>query len=460
MKTTLIRQAEIITMNQTEETFTGDVYIEGDTIKDIGSSLSYPEADHVIDAKGKVLTPGFVQTHVHLCQTIFRGKGDDLELMDWLKKRIWPLEAAHDEESVYYSAMLGLGEMIRSGTTSIVDMETVNHTGAAFRAIEASGMRALSGKVMMDKGDEVPRALQETTTGSLQQSADLMAAWHGRDNGRIQYAYSPRFVISCTEELLRETARLSRMHGTRVHTHASENLGEIDIVEAETGMRNVVYLDHIGLATDKLILAHCVWLDEQERRIIQERGVKVTHCPGSNMKLASGRADIPALLNAHVCVGLGADGAPCNNNLDMMNEMRLAALMHKPDHGPTAMDARTVFRMATIGGAEAMGLENEIGSIEVGKKADLVLHDLYDFHTYPSYDVDTISRLVYSATRADVVMTMIHGRIVMEDQQLKTIDKDTVLREADSSIRRLIGRIPELAGASVPEYDQLSSHSG
>lgn len=315
------------------------------------------------------MIPGFVQTHIHLCQTLFRGKGDDLELMDWLRKRIWPLEAAHDEESLYYSAMLGIGELITSGTTTIVDMETVNHTDFAFQAIAKSGIRALSGKVMMDqKNADAPAALQEDTAASLQESVDLLEKWNGYGNGRIQYAFSPRFVISCTEPLLKEVRNLSEYYGVKVHTHASENLGEIEIVQAMTGMRNVVYLDHLGLANERLILAHCVWLDEEEKRILRDRGVHVSHCPGSNLKLASGIADTPGMLHDHIHLSLGADGAPCNNNLDMFNEMRLAAVIQKPQHGPTTMDARSVFRMATIGGAKAVGMEDQIGSIEVGKK--------------------------------------------------------------------------------------------
>ncbi|MGJ9383429.1 5'-deoxyadenosine deaminase, partial [Salipaludibacillus sp. CF4.18] len=439
-----IKNAEIITMNAYDEQFIGDIFIENDTIMEIGKNLHYPEADKVIDATNRVITPGFIQTHIHLCQTIFRGKGDDLELMDWLKKRIWPLEAAHDEESIYYSAILGIGELIQSGTTSIVDMETVHHTDFAFQAIERTGIRALSGKVMMDKGNEVPLALQEKTSESIQQSVDLMEKWHKKDGGRINYAFSPRFVVSCTEELLKEVSDLSKKHQVYVHTHASENKGEIEIVESETGMRNVVYLDHLGLANERLILAHCVWLSEEEKQIIQRNRVNVTHCPGSNLKLASGVAEIPSLLNAHICVSLGADGAPCNNNLDMFNEMRLAALIQKPEHGPTAMDAKTVFKMATIDGARAMGMENEIGSLEVGKKADLNIMNLNDFHMYPSYDVDTISRIVYSTTRADVETTIINGKIVMENRIMKTLDKEIVLHEANKSISRLIKRVPEI----------------
>ncbi|MFT8319693.1 MAG: 5'-deoxyadenosine deaminase [Bacillus sp. (in: firmicutes)] len=440
MTNILIKNAQIVTMNQAEEIFVGDIFIENNIIKEIGGNLNETKADKIIDATNKTVIPGFVQTHIHLCQTLFRGKGDDLELMDWLRKRIWPLEAAHDEESIYYSAMLGIGELMESGTTTIVDMETVHHTEYAFRAIAESGIRAVSGKVMMDKGDEVPLALQEKTAESIQQSVDLLEKWHQFDHGRIQYAFSPRFVVSCTEPLLNEVKTLSDQYNVRVHTHASENQGEIQIVEQETGMRNVVYLDHLGLANERLILAHCIWLDEEEKRIIKEKGVHVSHCPGSNLKLASGIADTHNLLCDHVSVSLGADGAPCNNNLDMFNEMRLAALIQKPLHGPTAMDARTVFRMATIGGAKAVGMENEIGSIEVGKKADLAILNLYNFHTFPSYDVDPISRIVYSATRADVETTIIDGRIMMENRIMKTVDKELVLKESNISIKRLLKR--------------------
>ncbi|MEK3837902.1 5'-deoxyadenosine deaminase [Paenibacillus sp. FSL R7-0128] len=440
MANILIKHAEIITMNKQEDIIYGDIRIKGDLIVEIGTGLEGNGDELVIDAKNRTVIPGFIQTHIHLCQTLFRGKGDDLELMDWLRKRIWPLEAAHDEESLYYSAMLGIGELITSGTTTIVDMETVHHTDYAFQAIAKSGIRALSGKVMMDrKNPDAPAALQEETAASLQESVDLLEKWNGYANGRIQYAFSPRFVISCTEPLLREVQSLSARYGVKVHTHASENLGEIELVQAMTGMRNVVYLDHLGLANERLILAHCVWLDEQEKRILRDRGVHVSHCPGSNLKLASGIADTPGMLHDHIHLSLGADGAPCNNNLDMFNEMRLAAVIQKPAHGPTTMDARSVFRMATIGGAKAVGMEDQIGSIEVGKKADLAILNLYNFHTFPSYDVDPISRIVYSATRADVETTMVDGEILMHTGRLKTIDKEVVLHEANLSIKRLLG---------------------
>ncbi len=437
---TLIRNAVIMTMNAKDEVIAGDVLFENNRIKKIASGIS-DRADRVIEAGGKVLLPGFVQTHIHLCQTLFRGRADDLALIDWLKERIWPLEAAHDEESVYYSALLGIGELIRSGTTTILDMETVRYTDAAFRAIEESGIRAFSGKVMMDHGEELPEALMEKTETSLQMSVDLLEKWDGAANGRIRYAFCPRFVVSCTERLLTEVRDLAASYEVKVHTHASENQQEIAIVEAERGMRNVVYLDHLGLARPNLILAHSIWLDDDEKRIIRERGVKVTHCPGSNMKLASGIAEVPALLCDGVAVGIGADGAPCNNNLDMFQEMRLTAFMQKVNHGPTVMNAPTVLRMATMGGAQVLGLENEIGSIEVGKLADLQLLDLEDFHVYPSFDADWHSRVVYAATRGDVETVWIDGQIVMEGKKVKTVDKSHVLKQSDRVLKRLLTRL-------------------
>lgn len=441
MSTILIRNAVIMTMNNDNEIFQGDVLIQDQRIMKVSHTPLSDDIDQIIEANGMVLLPGFVQTHVHLCQTLFRGRADDLELIDWLRERIWPLEAAHSEDSVYYSALLGIGELIRSGTTTILDMETVHHTESAFQAILESGIRAISGKVMMDHGTEVPLALQENTEQSLQDSVDLLTKWHGAANGRIQYAFCPRFVVSCSEQLLIGVRDLSAQYQVIVHTHASENREEIAIVEAERGMRNIIYLDHIGLARPNLVLAHSIWLNEAEKKIIRERGVKVTHCPGSNLKLASGIAEIPELMKNGIPVALGADGAPCNNNLDMFQEMRLAALVQKVAHGPTVMNAQTVLRMATMGGAQVLGMEHEIGSIEPGKLADLQLLDLEDFHVYPSFDSDWYARVVYAATRGEVHTVIIDGKIVMSNRVMQTIDKSLVLKQADQSLRRLLDRL-------------------
>ncbi|WP_018922812.1 5'-deoxyadenosine deaminase [Salsuginibacillus kocurii] len=442
----LIKETQILTMNEQMDIFSGDVLIEDDRITQVGQELDKVEeaGTKVIHAKGKTLLPGFVQTHVHLCQSIFRGQADDMELMDWLQQKIWPLEASHDETSLYDSAMLGLGELIQGGTTTVVDMETVNHTDAAFEALAQSGMRALSGKVMMDVGNELPPALLEDTQTSIAESTRLLEKWHGYDGGRLQYAYAPRFVVSCTEELLTEVRDLAKYYDVYIHTHASENLGEIQIVEEERGMRNVEYLDHLGLAHEKLILAHCIWLSDREKQIIRDRKVKMSHCPGSNLKLASGVADVCGMSHQGTHISLGADGAPCNNALNMFQEMKLAALLPKPTHGPAAMPAEEVLKMATIEGARAIGMEEEIGSIEEGKKADLALLDLNKLHTSPRAGVDPISSIVYSATAQDVETTIINGEIIMENRELKTMNETEVLANADRSMKRLLSTMASM----------------
>lgn len=434
----LIKNALVVTMNKHREVFSGNVYIEGDRIVEVASHRE--DAQTVLDATGQVLIPGLVQPHIHLCQTIFRGCADDLELLDWLKLRIWPLEGAHDEESVYYSALLGCGELFRGGTTSIVDMETVHHADFGIQAIADCGMRAITGKVMMDWGSSVPATLSEQGTNSLAESVQLLKKWHGSYGGRIQYAFSPRFVVSCSEALLRSVKNLSRHYGVKVHTHASENRGEMALVEQERGMRNIVYLDHLGLTGPDLLLAHCIYVDEREIDIIARSGTKVVHCPSSNLKLGSGIAPVPLLLEKQVVVGIAADGAPCNNNLDMFHEMRLASLIQKPIHGPTAMPAATVFEMATLGGARVMGMEDSIGSIEAGKKADLALVDLGGLHNAPVDKASVYAQLVYQLKSSDVVATMIDGQVVWQNGALTTINRADVLRHCSRAIARLSQR--------------------
>lgn len=440
MPTVLIKNARIITMNEKREVLDGDLLVRDDLIASIGHCTI--NADLEIDAKGALLIPGLIQTHIHLCQTLFRGMADDLELLNWLRKRIWPLEGAHDEESVYYSAILGIGELFACGTTSIIDMETVHHTESAFQAISEAGMRAISGKCMMDWGGDVPQTLLESIGDSLQESSDLCEKWNGSCNGRLNYAFTPRFAISCSEELLKKVGELSRLYGVKIHSHASENTGEIKLVESERGMRNVSYFKHLGLADENLILAHCIWLDDVEMEILAQNGVYAVHCPSSNLKLASGLAKVPELLKMGVNVSIGADGAPCNNNLDIFNEMRLAALIHKPIYGPTAMPAQTVFEMATLHGAQAMGLSHSIGSLEIGKKADLALVRFDGIHCAPTVGADVYSQLVYQARASDVALTMVDGRIVYRDRVLTTIDEE----DCKARCKKLIGRISQRAG--------------
>ncbi|HWI64030.1 MAG TPA: 5'-deoxyadenosine deaminase [Symbiobacteriaceae bacterium] len=438
---TLIRGGTLVTVDPDRRVLPNtDLLVDGDRIAAIGPGSDAAGADRIIEARGKVVMPGLIQTHIHLCQTLFRGQADDLELLDWLQQRILPLEAAHDEDSVYHSALLGIGELLRGGTTAIVDMETVHHTDAAFHALAESGIRALAGKVMIDCGPEVPPGLCERTEAALEESVRLMERWHDTHGGRLRYAFCPRFVVTCSETLLREVQDLAERHGVHIHTHASENRAEIAYVEADRGMRNVRYLDHLGLASGRLVLAHCVHVDEQEIDLLAARRVHVAHCPGSNLKLASGIARIPQMLKRGVNVSLGADGAACNNNLDGFLEMRLAALIQKPLHGPRSMPAQTVLEMATIAGARAMGLADQIGSLEAGKQADLAIVDLSGLHTWPPTDV--VSSLVYGARASDVTLTMVGGRILHQDGRLLTIETERVQAGAAAALSRLLRRIP------------------
>jgi 5-methylthioadenosine/S-adenosylhomocysteine deaminase len=433
MSSILIKNGTLVTMDSANTIVRGDLLIEAGHITSIGESGK--TADMVIDADRCAVIPGFVQTHIHLCQTIFRGAADDLALIDWLKQRVWPMEAAHTPSSIRASARLGVAELIKGGTTCALTMETVNHTSEVFKVIEESGFRATVGKCMMDKGDEVPRALQEQTASSIDESLALLDQWHGKANGRIRYCFAPRFAISCTRELLEKVAGLARARGVMVHTHASENRTECELVQQESGLRNVAYLDSLGLTGRHVALAHCVHLSNDEIKTLKTTGTNVVHCPSSNMKLGSGIAPIVKLLEENISVSLGADGAACNNRLDMFTEMRTAALLQKALHGPEVLPAHRVLRMATREGARAMGLDAELGSIEIGKRADLALVRLHGLHSTPVSDV--ISALVYSAEAEDVHTVIIDGQVMMQERNLITLDEREIIGAAEREAEKL-----------------------
>ena len=436
-QTVLIKGGAVVTMDAAETVVTGDVLVRGGRVESVGDHSS-AAADVIIDARGCAVLPGFVQTHVHLCQTLFRGAADDLPLLDWLKRRVWPMEAAHDAASLRASARLGVAEMIRGGTTCALTMETVSHTEEVFRVVEESGFRATVGKCMMDKGEEVPRGLREETEDSIRESLALLAKWHGRAGGRVRCCFAPRFAVSCTRGLLERVAQLARERGVMIHTHASENRSEIELVERETGLRNVAYLDSLGVSGPHVLLAHCVHLDETEVRLLASKGTHVAHCPSSNMKLGSGVAPVTELLAGGVSVSLGADGAPCNNRLDMFTEMRSAALLQKVSRGADALPARRVLRMATRDGARALGLDGEVGSLEAGKCADVTVVELGRLHTTPLPDV--VSSLVYAAGAADVRDVLIDGRVVLRDGELQTLEEREVVAEAARQYELLAAR--------------------
>jgi 5-methylthioadenosine/S-adenosylhomocysteine deaminase len=436
-KSILIKGGTLITMDKSRSIVREDLLIRDGRIA--ARSESGLQADTVIDATGCAVLPGFVQTHLHLCQTLFRGAADDLSLLDWLKKRVWPMEAAHTSESIRASARLGLAELIKGGTTCGLTMETVNYTEEVFKAVQETGFRATVGKCMMDKGVDVPSALLEKASESIEESVALLKGWHGAAEGRIRYCFAPRFAVSCTRELLSQVARLAADHGVMVHTHASENSTECEMVARDTGLSNIAYLEAVGLTGSHVALAHCVHVDESEIDLLGRTRTNVVHCPSSNLKLGSGVAPVMEMLKQGVSVSLGADGAACNNRLDMFTEMRTAALLQKVQYGPEALPANRVLQMATIDGAKALGLGGEIGSLEVGKRADVTIVRLQELHTAP-LGQDPVSTLVYSAQTTDVETVIVDGVLLMKNRKLLRFDEKAVIDDANHESRLLLMR--------------------
>jgi len=443
MSSLLIKNGYLITMDVEARQFSADILILGDKIQKIGQGID-EASDKMIDASGMLVLPGFVQAHIHLCQSLFRGQADDQNLLQWLVA-ITTLESQHTPETLYASARLGLAEMIKSGVTGVIDMGTLHHQDSVFRAIQESGIRAQAGKAMMDLTENLPPALQETTEQSLKESMDLLHRWHGQANGRIKYGFAPRWQLWNTEGLLKEIKQEADRHGAGIHGHAGEIHDEVPQMLRERGRRNLKYLEHIGVVGPNVQMAHCIWLDDAEMCVLEETGTHVLHCPCCNLKLGSGIAQVPEMLARGINVALGSDGAPSNNNLDMFIEMRVASLIHKYRLGAEAMPAAAVLRMATRGGAKALGLGgDELGSLEVGKKADLIILDDGGLHAAPLPDFerdDPVKRIVSAYQSASVRASIIDGRVVMENGKLLTMVEDEVLAEARKAWKAIARKV-------------------
>lgn len=436
--TVIIRGASVVTMDAERRVLKGDVRVEGDRITAVGDVPSGGVA-HVIDGTGCAVVPGFVQAHVHLCQALFRGMADELPLLRWLRERIWPLEGAHDARSMRASARLGLAEMLKGGTTTIFDLGSVHHQDAIFRAMKESGIRGFAGKSMMDAGLGVPKSMQESRTSSLKESLRLAEQWDGAAGGRLGYCFCPRFILSCSERLLRDVAREAERRGLRVHSHVAEHPGEKAEVRAALGMDDVDALAEWGLAGPHVVLAHGVQLTRAQMKKVAKAGTRIVHCPSANMKLASGIADVVAMRDAGIVVGLGADGAPCNNRMDAWTELRQAALLAKVKRlDAAALSAVDALAMATIDGARALGIDDQTGSIEVGKKADLMVVDLEGLHAQPGGD--PITRLVYSCTASDVREVLVDGAWVVRRGEVQTLDEARVRKDAIREGKKVLAR--------------------
>jgi 5-methylthioadenosine/S-adenosylhomocysteine deaminase len=440
MSRILIKNGHLITMDPQRRQLTADLLIDGDRIAEIAAQIEAP-SDDVIDATGRLVLPGFVQSHIHLCQSLFRGQADDQPLLDWLNT-VTGLESRHTPESLYASARLGLAEIIKSGTTSIIDMGTVHHQDSVFTAMDESGIRGQSGKAMMDLTENLPPALRETTDDSVNESVDLMHRWHGQAGGRLRYGFAPRWQLWCTEGLLKEIKQESDRNNAGIHGHAGEIQYEVPAMLQQRGRRNLKYLEHIGVVGPNVQMAHCIWLDDDELTVLQETGTHVMHCPCCNLKLSSGIARIPEMLARGISVAIGSDGAPSNNNLDMFIEMRVASLIHKYRLGAEALPADAVLGMATNGGAAALGLADQIGSLEVGKKADVIVLDNGGLAAAPIVDFeadDPVKRIVSAFQSSSVQTSIIDGQLIMKDRQLLSMDEEEVVTDA----RRALARIRE-----------------
>ncbi|MGX9728292.1 MAG: amidohydrolase [Candidatus Electronema sp. VV] len=400
------------------------VAVAGDSIAEIGPNLAvkYPAAELLSCPYGLIM-PGLVNVHTHAAMSCFRGLADDLPLMDWLTQHIFPREARLTKEIVYHATLLSICEMIKSGTTSYNDMYLF--TQEAARAAAEAGMRTWIGEGFFD----FPSPCYGDIENGFAYAEELFSDCEGSE--LINITVNPHAVYTCSPALLQRAAALAERKNSLLHIHLSETRDEVKGCVERYGCTPVRHLDRLGLLNERVVAAHCVMLDDEEIELLARRGVKIAHCPESNMKLASGIAPVQKMLNSGVTVGIGTDGSASNNDVDMFGEMSTAAKLHKMrDLDPTAMSAETVLRAATLGGAAVLGAADKIGSIEVGKKADIIMLDMRQPHLCPLHN--PVSQLVYAAKGSDVLHSVINGCVVMCDRRLTTLDEAAILAEMEN----------------------------
>lgn len=427
----LIHNGLVLTMDPENRVIeNGAVAVREDRIVAAGPSADFENMDAAkrIDARGGVIMPGLVNVHTHAAMTLFRGLADDLPLMEWLQDHIFPAEGRLDDAAVYAGTMLACVEMIRSGTTCFCDMYLFEK--AVARAAKDAGLRAVVGEVLYD----FPSPCYGELENGFAYTEELIREWKG--DPLIVPAVEPHSPYLCAPELLQRAAGISEAHDIPLVIHVSETEREVAEMREKTGKSPVRHLADLGVLSPRALCCHLVAVDAEDIALLAEFDAKGAHNPESNMKLASGVAPLPALLAAGVCVGLGTDGCASNNNLDMFAEMDTAAKLHKVfSLDPTAVDARTVLRMATIDGARALGLDRITGSLEPGKRADLIVIDTNQPHLTPMYD--PFSHMAYAARGADVVHTVVNGRVLMEGRELSLLDEAKPLADARQVARSL-----------------------
>jgi cytosine/adenosine deaminase-related metal-dependent hydrolase len=395
-----IRGGTVLPMGEGFEGLEGDLLIRDGLIAGITRGRATGcDAERTLDASNGVVLPGFVQGHVHVVQSLLRHQADEVDLLDWLHRYTWPYEAALDADAVEAAAELGIAELLTGGTTTVLDFGSSHHHDRVFRAAERLGIRMVSGKTHMDAGDGVPPELIEDTDRSLAEAERLGAKWHGAADGRLTYSVAPRFALSCSRRLFTECVRLARANGWLMQTHANDHRREVELIRRHTGRSNIEYFDEVGLTGHDVVLAHGVHLDSAELEILRRTATRICHCPGTNLKLASGIADVPRLLE--------------------LGSLR---------HGPAAMPASRVLSMATRGGAEALHLGHLVGTLEVGKAGDVVVLDLGGWSLLPGGD--PWARIVYGGSARDVKHVVVAGREVVVDGRLAALQDDEIRQHA------------------------------
>ncbi len=390
--------------------------IEGNRIARIGPELDPLGYDTVLDASGRLVSPGLVNAHTHLAMVLLRGFADDMPLQPWLERAIWPAEAKLTPEDVYWGSLWGSIEHIRGGVTAFCDMYL--HMDEVARAVERAGTRGLLtyGMIAFEPGEKVERELQI--------SLEFAERWHGAADGRVQTALAPHAPYTCCDRLWERTVQVAADKGFSINTHLCETRKEVEDCRRASGKSPVAYLDDLGAFAVPTLAAHCVHVDAADIEILSERGVFVSHNPGSNLKLGSGIAPLPAMLEAGVTVALGTDGTASNNNLNVFEEMQLAALLHKGvGEDAVAVPAREAFELATRNGYRALGIDGG-GALREGALADVILVDLEGAHVQPVHH--PLSALVYAAQAGDVRTTIVNGQLVMKDREVLTLDEDEV----------------------------------
>ncbi|MDR2966688.1 MAG: amidohydrolase family protein [Methanobacteriaceae archaeon] len=403
--------------------------IENDKIAEISPKIDSIAIDKIIDGTNKILMPGLVNTHTHISMNLFRGLTDDMELDTWLNDHIWPMEAKLNGDYCYIGALLAQVEMIKSGTTTFNDMYFFMEDVA--KSVEKSGIRGCLSYGMIDFGDLKKRE------NEFRENIRLIKKCNNQANGRIKTFFGPHSTFTCSKELLDGVREKANKYNVGIHIHMNETQKEIkDLMEA-TGKRPFEYLNDINFLNGDVLAAHGVWLSKEEIKIIKENNVKISHNPCSNMKLSSGISPVAELLANKICVSIGTDGAASNNNLDMFEEMKFASLLQKVSTtNPKALPANDVINMATLNGAKSLGLESDIGSLEVGKYADMILVDINSPNLTPMSN-QISSNLVYAANGSNVSHTICNGEILMENRNLTKLDEDEILKRARIAIEEL-----------------------